>query len=157
MKAILLTVLLSINYFSTMADEPKTQLVVWAKDGTMVIYALEQKPKVTFTETDLVIKANNIEVNYSLNNMSRITYEYDNITNVLSLQTDEQLFKLEGEALIFPSLRAKSTVNIYALDGRQVFKKSIRKNGGYAFPLSMLGAGMYIVSINGVTYKIMKK
>lgn len=139
-----------------MADEPKTQLVVWAKDGTQVAYALAERPKVTFTETDLVITANGVEVNYTIENMARFTYE-DNTSAITNLQTDESTFKLDGESLLFPALKANSTVSVYSLNGTLVFKKTVRQNGEYAFPLSNLNAGVYMVNVNGLTYKIVKR
>ena len=69
MKTKLLTLLLFYLCVSVSAEEIKSQLVVWAKDGTKVAYMLSEKPKITFTETDLVITANDIEVNYALENM----------------------------------------------------------------------------------------
>ena len=157
MKQKLLLVLLSCFSLSAMADEPKTQLVVWAKDGTQVAYALAEKPKVTFTETDLVITANGVEVNYTLENMARFTYEDNTATAITNLQTDESTFKLDDESLLFPALKANSTVSVYSLNGTLIFKKTVRQNGEYAFPLSNLNAGVYMVNVNGLTYKIVKR
>ncbi len=138
------------------AQISQTQLIVWAKDGTKVAYALTEKPKVTFTETDLVITSNGIEVNYSLENMLRFTYE-NSTTGITNLKTDETSFKLDGESLLFPSLETNSTVSIYAANGTLVFKQTIRQSGVYSFPLSNLNTGVYIVNVNGLTYKIMKR
>ena len=157
MKTNILILLMSLISLSAIADEPKTLLVVWAKDGTQVAYALAEKPKVTFTETDLVITANGVEVNYTLENMARFTYEDNTATVITNLQTDESPFKLTGESLLFPALKANSTVSVYSLNGTLVFKKTIRQNGEYAFPLSNLNAGVYMVNVNGLTYKIMKR
>lgn len=157
MKAKLLVLLLSFTCLSAMADEPKTQLVVWAKDGTKVAYALAEKPKVTFTETDLVIKAKGVEVNYSLENMVCFTYESNENTAIRNLKTDEVSFKLDGESLLFPSLSASSTVSLYSLNGTLVFNKTVQTAGEYSFPLSGLNAGVYVVSINSLTYKIVKR
>jgi len=157
MKQTLLLVLLSYICLSAMANGPKTQLVIWAKDGTQVAYALAEKPKVTFTETNLVITTNGMEVNYTLANMARFTYEYNTVTAITNLQTDESLFNFNGESLIFPALKANSTVSVYSLNGTLVFKKTVRQNGEYAFPLSNLNTGVYMVNVNGLTYKIAKK
>ena len=141
----------------TKAEDNPINLVVWAKDGTKVAYALAEKPKVTFTETDLVITAKGVEVNYSLENMARFTYESNDESAIINLQTDESPFKFTGESLLFPALKANSTVSVYSLNGTLVFKKTIRQNGEYAFPLSNLNAGVYMVNVNGLTYKIMKR
>lgn len=157
MKTKLLTILLSLVYLSAMADEPKTHLVVWAKDGTKVAYALAEQPKITFTETDLVIKTNGIEVNYVLDKMARLTYESGEETAIRNLKSDEVFFKLDGESLLFPNLKANSTVSLHALNGALVFRRTIQADGVYSFPLSNLNAGVYIVTVNGLTYKIVKR
>lgn len=157
MKSKLLpSLLLGFSFFAKAENNP-TNLVVWAKDGTKVAYALAEKPKVTFTETDLVITANGVEVNYTLENMARFTYEDNILTAITNLQTDESTFKLDGESLLFPTLKANSTVSIYSLNGTLIFSKIVREAGEYSFPLSNLNVGVYLVSVNGLTYKIMKR
>lgn len=157
MKTKLLTVLLSCFCLSAMADESKTQLVVWAKDGTQVAYALAEEPKVTFTETDLVITAKGIVVNYSMEKLSRITYENDDVVSITDLQTGKPSFMLDGELLLFPALKAKSSVSLHSLNGTLIFSKTVQSTGEYSFPLSALNSGVYMVTINGLTYKIVKK
>ena len=139
------------------ADEAINSLVVWAKDGTKVAYALADKPKVTFTGTDLVITSNGIEVNYALENMVRFTYEDFSQTGITNLKNGEISCKLNGEALLFPSLKANSTVSLYSANGTLVFKQIVRKDGEYSFPISNLNTGVYMVNVNGLTYKIVKR
>ena len=156
MKHLLSILFLSCCLFA-MADEPKTHLVVWAKDGTKVAYALDDKPKVTFSETDLIITAKGVEVNYTLENMARFTYESSDNTAIRDLKTDKVSFKLEGESLLFPALSANSTVSLHALNGTLVFSKTVTESGEYSFPLSSLNSGVYLVTVNGLTYKIVKR
>lgn len=157
MKSKLLLSLLLAFSIVTKAENNPTSIVVWAKDGTKVAYALAEKPKVTFTETDLVITAKEVEVSYLLENMARFTYEEGQPAAITNLQTDELTFKLDGVSLLFPALKANSIVSVYSLNGTLVFKKTVRQHGEYAFPLSDLNEGIYIVNVNGLTYKIVKK
>ena len=139
------------------AENIPTNFVVWAKDGTKVAYALAEKPKVTFTETDMVITTKDVQVNYILENMLRFTYEKGELNAVINLQTDESSFILDGEFLLFPSLKVNSIVTIYSLNGTLEFKKIVSEKGEYAFPLSNLNAGVYMVNVNGITYKVVKR
>lgn len=156
MKRMMCSLLLSVSAVLTMAKEPITRLVIWSKDGTKVVYALAENPRMTFVENELVVKTNNIEVTYNLDNMSRFTYESGDITGITNLKT-ERPFSIQGEALIFPTLSANSTVSIYSLNGLIIFKKKVRNIGEYAFPLSSLAAGIYMVNVNNLTYKIVKR
>lgn len=153
---ILLSLLICFSLVAKAENNP-TNLVVWAKDGTKVAYALAEKPKVTFTETELIITSNGVEVKYDLENMARFTYEDNTATAITNLQTGNVSFKLNGESLLFPALKANSTVSVYSLNGMLVFKKTVSQNGEYALPLSNLNAGVYMVNVNGLTYKIVKR
>lgn len=157
MKTKLLIALLSCFSLIAKAEDYSKSLVIWAKDGTKVAYSLAEKPKITFTDTDLVITTNGIEVNYMLEKMARFTYESNNESAIINLQTEDTPFKLTGEALLFPALKANNTVSVYYLNGSLVFKKTVRQNGEYALPLSKLSTGVYMVNVNGLTYKIVKR
>lgn len=153
-----LTILLSLLLtFSADASEPVKNLAVWTKDGTKVVYSLSENPKITFTETDLLITTNGVEITYSLENMARFVYEKSDATGLTDLCTDETPFNFNGEYLLFPSLKANSIVSIYNLNGTLAFKKGVTTAGEYAFSLSNLGRGVYIVNVNGLTYKIVKR
>ena len=153
----LLSIILMLLPLLASAQEPKSFLVVWSKDGTKVAYALTEKPKITFTETDLVITAEGVDVNYPLENMSRFTYEANDDTAIRDLKTDDVSFKLDGESLLFLDLSPNSTVSLNALNGNVIISKTVQTAGEYAFPLSNLNAGVYLVTVNGLTYKIVKK
>lgn len=157
MRLKLLLLLLIGTYMVAEAEEIPTNLVVWAKEGTKVAYALTDEPKITFTETDMVIKAKDVEVNYAIDNFARFTYEGNEQTAIRNIQTGESTFKLQGESLLFPMLKPNDMVAIYELNGAVVVNKVIAAEGEYAFPLSNLKVGVYIVDINGLTYKIIKK
>ena len=135
MKKIILLVLLSSISITVMADEPKTQFVICSKDGTKVAYALIEKPKVTFTDTELIINTNGVEVNYSLEEMVKFTYENNDITvSITNLETNKSNYKITGESLLFYALKAKSNVSIFTHNGKLIFKRTISQNGDYAFP-----------------------
>ena len=98
------------------AENELVKLVILSKDGTKVAYALAEKPKITFTETYLVINTKNVEVNYFLENVVRFTYEDNVSTPITHLQTDKLIFKLDGESLLFPSLKANSSIAVYSMN-----------------------------------------
>ena len=139
-------------------NNSEISLVVWAKDGSKVAFALSKKPKITFTEADLQIMGQGIDVSYELDNLMRFTYDIVNDETVFKdIQTENVNFNLTGESLLFPELKANSTVSIYSINGTLIFSKIVHEAGEYSFPLSNLNVGVYLVSVNGLTYKIMKK
>lgn len=151
--------ILALLFFTlpALASEPLYNLIVWSKDGTKIAYALGEQPKLTFTETNLIIKTSKVEVNFALANMNRFTYEEDNTSAITNIMTDKSSFVIEEESLLFPLLKANSFISLYSTDGTLVLRKAIKTEGRYVFPLSNLNTGVYLVNVNGITYKIMKK
>ena len=142
---------------ATSAEDDTIYLVVWTKGGEEVGYALNKKPVLKFTESEMKISGEGIDVIYALDDFARYTYSDQEPTAIKDIRTDDAKAKFDGESLLFPSLKANSTISVYTLNGVQIFKKTVHEDGGYVFPLSALRAGAYLVNINGLTYKIMKK
>ena len=157
MRKIVFPFVLLFLPFSAIANEPMTNLIVWAKDGTKVAYALCEKPKVTFTETDLVVTTKGVEVNYALENIARFTYEVDEATSIMGAGNDGLLFMCNGESLLFPSLPFNATIAIYTFDGLLVMKETVKTTGEYVLPLYRLNDGVYVINVNGFTSKIVKR
>ena len=89
--------------------------------------------------------------------MARLTYENKEVTGIKKIHDDKVSFTHDGESIIFPCLKAKDIVSLYAINGTLIFTKNISTDGEYAFSLSDIEKGVYIVKVNSLTYKIMKK
>lgn len=156
MKKILCLLLLAFVSFSSVVAKSTINLVVCTKDGLKVLYALEEKPKITFTDTELVITTKGVEIAYALSDMNLLTYENGEATGITNLY-DDASFKLDGNAIVFSKLKAKDIVSLYSINGTLVFKKTVTVDGEYAVSLNDIETGVYVVSVNGLTYKFMKK
>ncbi len=139
------------------ADDAAQQLVITSKDGTTVAYTFAEEPKVSFTDTELVVTSKDATVSYQLSNMALITYKLGTATGITNIASGETTFRMDGSALVFPSLAAGSKVTVSTTAGAVVLSKKISTAGKYSFPLSELANGVYMVSVNGQTYKIVKK
>ena len=136
----------------------KNHLVVTAKDGTQVAFALQEKPIVTFLDDNLRIQSQMTDVYYSLENMATFTYEKRDISSaVMDLQSDAP-FHMQGEDyIVFPALNENTYVALHTVTGAVLFAQTIRQAGEYGFSLSQLMPAIYILTINDVTYKIVKR
>lgn len=61
---------------AALADDTKNQLVIWAIDGSKTVYPLSSNPEISFTEADLIVKANDIEGIFSIEETKGFSYEY---------------------------------------------------------------------------------
>ena len=158
MKKILtlfLGVLVSMAYLKAEAYE---HLVIVATDGTNVTYCLKQKPKVTFSATDIMVANNGLEIVYPLAQTARFEYEItDDNSEGIDVVTQEQLVGFTDDALVFKRLNDNTVISIYTMSGQTVLSRTISTSGEYMLPVDFLSEGVYLVNINSLTYKIVKK
>lgn len=156
MKYILILLLFFLNV-NAKATETFNNLVIWSKDGTKVSYALYERPKISFANENLVVNSNGIEVYYSLSKMLRFTYEKIPVSAISNIVEEESSFKIAKESMSFSSLKPNSKINIYKSNGILMFSKTIVKGGDYTFSLNNLPNDVYLINVNGLTNKIVKK
>ena len=75
MKRNVIIVILTILSLYAMAEDNRYQLVILAKDGSKVTYNLRLRPKITFSESDLVVTVNKVPTVYPLSQTARFFYE----------------------------------------------------------------------------------
>lgn len=141
-------------------EEPSLyNLIMWAKDGSKIAtYALEGRPKVTFNENRFAVECTGVEIEYyELEELARFTYEKDSETAVKNVLKDGPTFKMNRESILFSSLKENSTISIYSINGSLVLRQTLQQAGEYTLPISNLTAGVYMISVNGSTFKVVKK
>lgn len=130
-------------------------LMIWAKNGTKMVYDLSEEPKVFFTSEQLIVKTYEMEASYNLSEISRITYE-DAETDISDAVIDEPL-RFDGETLLITNSSEKTNVCIYTLNGELVQKYSVNASDMFTISLSSFNAGIYIVRVNELIYRILKR
>ena len=68
LSVLLCTVLLSVPLFS------QNTLTIHQKDGQQFSFGFEDKPVITYTDTDLVLKTTKTEVQYPLASVAKFTF-----------------------------------------------------------------------------------
>ena len=155
----LLLVLMSIVWTtSAYAGHESWNMVLTQKDGFNVVFSLTNKPLVTFSESVLIISTEHSDISYyELDEVQKITYEKVNPTALNNVKADESSFKLNGESIVFNTLKANSTIAVFTVGGEMLFNKTFEEAGEYVFPISELSTGVYLIYVNGSTFKIAKK
>lgn len=133
-------------------------LVVWAKDGTNVAYALEKLPQLEFGETSLSLTCGSEQVTYMFENTDRITYASVDFTGIANVEgADKRLFVVGEQGIEFPIALEDRKVSLYDAGGKLCLSLLVRKGDTYALPLSSLSTGIYIIKVNDSTCKIVKR
>jgi lipoprotein len=130
-------------------------LVIWTRDGGRIVYALDEKPVTRFVGTDLVLSTRKLTVNYPLSTLQRYTYE-TNATSVADVDADKRMVvSRDGDELSFSNLPTGTDVSVYSSDGS--FLTSIKSGGRTVVSLGDYPAGVYVIKVKDVTYKLMKR
>lgn len=139
------------------ATNPITKLVILDMNGQKYEYALDTKPKLTFTENQLQVSVSGVDIYFNLDETARFFYENAALqTDVADIVTDKN-YVYNGNTLLFPALPANSVIRVYTMNGILVLNKDVIQAGEYALPLTELEAGSYLVNVNGRTIKVLKK
>ena len=157
MKRKLLTVLLLLSSIMAMADEPKSRLVVWAKDGTKTYFDLAESPKTTFRDNNLVITSESMTISYPLEQVLRYTYDLAS-TGIEGIGLEKTvLISQRGDALTLENLKPGTAVTLYTVDGKLVMAHAAGESRSVTISLSDRPSGVYIVKASNVTYKMLKR
>lgn len=132
-------------------------LVVWTRDGAKTVFELMEEPRVVFEEGGLVLRANGTEARFALTDLVRWTYQQRTISGISEVDADRTHPFMDGQQLVVSQLKEGTTLRIYAADGRQVMEKVMTRDGACRIPLNRLQTGVYVVQVNTLTYKILKK
>ena len=157
MKRIICMMLFVFMTGVVMTARQREQLIILGKDGTKIAYALTDKPKITFTDSDLVVSVNGLTSNYLLINLLGITYSESDVMNISNAKDDFPLFYMNGNKLMFHKIKRDMALFLYKIDGSLVFKKRISKDSDTTISLSSIESGIYVLQINGTVFKIIKK
>ena len=144
----------------TQAQETVTlnDLVVWTHDGAKNVFELKNDPRVVFEEGALVVRAaDGTEFRFAVSDLLRWTYQQRTVDGIDDASADKTHPFMEGDHLVISQLKEGTTVRVYATDGRQVLQRQMKRDGACCIPLQKLPTGVYVVQVNTLTYKILKK
>ena len=136
-----LCVILTCARFSH-AEDLKQALMLELMDGSRVAYYLETRPKVSFSGTDLVLSASDVEV----------SYPFDKVPS-----GDGTSVQVLAESVRFSGLPAGSEVTVYTADGRKVSSLRADADGSCRVSLATMPTGVYVISYGKCNLKMMKR
>lgn len=152
MRKILLFLLLVLSCIIAKADDLLLQ--IWQSDGQVMTINLNEEPKTTYVDGNLVITTTNTTVIYPLEKVKKFTYmSTDNVDKIEGMSTK---FSQDGESITFTGLKKDTEIMVYSSAGVIVRKVKSGSEKSTTVTVSDLPSGVYIVKVNTITYKITK-
>lgn len=153
MKRLLLCIL-GVAGMAMTAFAQQDYLVVWHKDGSKVLFRLSEKPKVTYGDSLVTIQAGTT-VEYAFQTIRKMTFESDEVVGIKEMEAKkEQPFASDGRTVSFQPAESDLHVRVVSMSGLVVKDFVVRKGERQSFSFQSLPPGVYVMSVNGVTYKI---
>lgn len=133
-------------------------LTIHQKDGQQFSFGFEDKPVITYTETDLVLKTTNTEVQYPLASLAKFTFT-DVEDAVISIKDDGNAaqFDLDNYTVSITGAKAGANVTVIGSDGKTVGTYKTDSDGCVTFSIADLPQGLYIINSENLTCKVLKK
>jgi hypothetical protein len=150
MRKVLMPLFLLL-FSSMMLAQEYNNVVVTLTDGTSRTISLSEKPIVTIANGKLVIKTDMSTTEFDRANVARFNFVSE-LVGIDEISSDDNEVIKDGDNLYFSNLPENSLIKIYTADGSLV--KSMTASSAYIISLAEFSAGVYIVSVNGVSTKI---
>ncbi|MBR4390356.1 MAG: hypothetical protein IKT00_14445 [Prevotella sp.] len=144
------------------ADAPRTpgvieyawHLVVWHKDGSKATFLLDEMPQVIHDGDKVIVKSSSI-VEYDFRAIRKMTYSLEEVTSIREMAVREGIpFSTNGGTIIFEPADKELHVQVFQTNGMTVKDLMVRKGESATITLPSSPEKIYLVKVNGVTYKI---
>ncbi len=156
-KLCFLLMLMLMSFSQAQANDSDIALYVELVDGTTFEYAIGEDPRVTFDESNVLIKSILVELSIPKDQVERFYFWITGGTNTSIGEMPKSIdasFSFDGYTVAVTG--AGKDVQVYDLSGHMLCNVATLE-GSASIDVSMLNAGIYIVRTDNQTIKILKK
>ena len=150
-------IILAFLFFtaSIIHAQKNSTLVLWHADGTQTRIELFKKPQVTFDGDMICFNSPVLNVQYPASDVLKFTYE--GLTTAINSPQAAMSYRQDGERILVDSSVKPSSIALYTADGARVPVSLQQSAQGAVLSLSGIPSGVYLLSVDGKTSKIMKR
>ena len=132
-------------------------IVIWTKDRKSMSFLLEDSPKVSITEADIVVKSKQVEVYYPITDYLKFAFEKNhNGSNVESVFHSDRIYiQFTAKLAEIFNLTPNETISIYSINGVKEMSSKADSEGKISIP--NLSSGIHILKANNTNFKFMIK
>ena len=127
-------------------------VAIHLNDGSKTEIRLSDDLKATFTSDQLVVHSTDKTVSVAKNRIQSFTFSEEEPLGVADPEAASAAPRITGSTMTFDGLAEGTSIAVYAVSGALLH--SAVASGSYSIDLSGLPAGVCIVKVNEVSYKI---
>lgn len=135
--------LAALAFVCNMADAENYALKVNLQDSSSAVYVLSDKPVISYSGSDVIIKCKNLEDSYSISEVKSLSFEdkpasvMENVMGSTAFRFIDNIFTCEGHE-----------IHVFDVSGRMV------ASGIGSVSLETLRSGVYIVNAGNRSIKV---
>lgn len=122
-------------------------------DGSSTVISMDERPVVKFIGDKLVVKTDVTTTEFDRSKVK--TFNYLAPSSIDEITDGNSVVSNTGDSLLFDNLPADSEITVHDVSGKLF--KSATATGRYKINIADLSAGVYVVSVNGISTKIAVK
>lgn len=147
---------LIIFFLCTVAQGAWSQtLLIWNETRVLQKVDLKKKPVVTLLDDKFVVDGEGISLEYDITDVRRFTYE--ELKTGINNAESQPVVRRYDDHIVFCGVKSDGVVSLHMLDGKSVPVKLVPEGSDMVLRLNDLPAGVYLLTVNGRTTKLMKK
>lgn len=133
-------------------------LVLWHRNGMTTDILLNAKPRITFSKDKLNVQGTDISLEFLIDDIIKFTYEKENALSVNDIPKEKTSFVREGERITFNGVKSLDQVSLYNMNGIRIpIQPYHTATGNVSLSLYSIPTGIYLIKVNSITYKIVKR
>lgn len=151
---IICAITLSISFIAH-ANNPISPkyLQLWLNSGEQVSFPLEGEPVITIADGVMAVDTER----YRFEDVSKYTFEVSPAQTVSIPQDEDGTIQVRAGELTVTGVEEATDIHLYDLNGMELHPRVTAKAGSVTINTASLAAGAYVLTINGVSHKIMLK
>lgn len=128
-------------------------LEILFKNGTKSYFSFDSNPKISFTESDLVISASDLNIGIPLQTMAKYSF-VDKISGFDNISSDEnRTIRYYDNVIICEGFEKNDMLQVSDISGKTIFTAPVTDYCTQV-DISSISNGIYIVTIQDITIKI---
>ena len=153
MKKLYLILLLLCCCGSIMADQV---LQIVKADGQTHTINLNQEPVTTYEDGNLVITTINATISYPLETIHKFVY-ISGTEDIQNIKGDKFEISKDGRFLTLSGLKNDTDAYLYSVNGILMERIHVTASTSTSINLESYPLGVYMIKVDGATYKIMNQ
>lgn len=153
---LLIIILLTLSV-PARAEQFAESIVLKLKNGETISFALNEQPKLTFSQGNLILSSSTYESTYKLSDLDGYQIKYSDTNSIQSIKEGEQVLRQEAGCIYISGLNPQTEVKVYSTSGVVVCSTIANTDGSATIDLSAQLPGVYVISYGANSIKITKR